>query len=63
MKSVAAIVLTTLVSTSLASSHGATTPYRRHHNKGPLDAEQAIAKRAVYSGMATWYDVGTGNAG
>ncbi|KAJ1602785.1 hypothetical protein NDA14_000964 [Ustilago hordei] len=63
MKAVAAIVLTTLVSTSLASSHGHTTPRRRHHNKGPLDAEQAIVKRATYSGMATWYDVGTGNAG
>ncbi|SAM71130.1 uncharacterized protein UBRO_00393 [Ustilago bromivora] len=63
MKAVAAIVLTTLVSTSLASSHGHTTPRRRHHNKGPVDAEQAIVKRATYSGMATWYDVGTGNAG
>ena len=63
MKAVAAIVLTTLVSTSLASSHGHTTPRRRHHNKGPVDAEQTIVKRATYSGMATWYDVGTGNAG
>lgn len=63
MKSVAAVVLTTLVSTTLAASHGPTTPYRRHHNKGPVDAEQAIAKRATYSGMATWYNVATGNAG
>jgi hypothetical protein len=63
MKAFATLLLATLVSGSLASSHASTSPHRRHHNKGPLDAEQAIAKRATYSGMATWYDVGTGNAG
>ncbi|CDW94638.1 hypothetical protein [Sporisorium scitamineum] len=63
MKAVAAIVLTFLVSTTLASSHASTTNHRRHHNHGPVTHEQALAKRATYSGMATWYDVGTGNAG
>nr|CDI51197.1 uncharacterized protein BN887_01521 [Melanopsichium pennsylvanicum 4] len=63
MKAVTAIALTALVSTTLASSHGPTIPTRRHHNKGPVDHAQALAKRATYSGTATWYDVGTGNAG
>lgn len=63
MKSVAALVLTTLVSTTLASSHASNSALRRHHKQGPVTHEQALAKRATYSGMATWYDVGTGNAG
>ena len=63
MKAVTAVLLTSLVSTTLASTHASSAHSRRHHKQGPVTHEQALAKRAVYSGMATWYDVGTGNAG
>lgn len=65
MKSIsAAVLVVALSSAGLAASHGISmAPARRHHARDAHAPESTLAKRATYSGMATWYDVGTGNAG